>query len=239
MKSLIIGAGEVGKSLYKVLEATYKENIVIRDKQPDFGIIEDSLPFLNICYPYSDSFVEDTKAYIKQYHPTTTIIHSTVPVGTTRKCGDACVHSPIHGKHPNLAEGIKTFTKYVGGANELAVLLAINYLEDAGIHPKRVSSPEASELSKILCTTYYGWNIVFCKEVADLCRQLNVPFEEVYTNWNKEYNKGYTELGMGQFVRPVLEPVEGKLGGHCVINNCDLLESFITHLIKRLDEEIY
>jgi hypothetical protein len=235
-KSLIIGAGEVGKSLYKVLEATYKQDITIRDKRPDYGIIEDSLPFLNICYPYSDSFIEDTKAYIKQYNPTITIIHSTVPVGTTRKCGDNCIHSPIHGKHPNLAMGINTFTKYVGGANKTAVSRVECYLGKAGIKTKMVSSPEASELSKILCTTYYGWNIVFCKEVADICKELNVPFEEVYTNWNKEYNKGYTELGMEQFVRPVLEPVEGKLGGHCVINNCGLLDSFVTKIIKGFDK---
>lgn len=235
-KSLIIGAGEAGKSLYKVLEATYKKDIAIRDKQSDYGIIEDSLCFLNICYPYSDSFVEDTKAYIKQYNPTVTIIHSTVPVGTTRKCGKYCVHSPIHGKHPHLDKGIKTFTKYVGGENVDRVYLTRRYLEMAGISTKIVSSPEASELSKILCTTYYGWNIVFCKEVADICKQLNVPFEEVYTNWNKEYNKGYTELGMEQFVRPVLKPINGKLGGHCIVNNCDLLDSSVTKIIKGFDK---
>lgn len=229
-KSIIIGAGEVGKSLYEVLEATYKENVLLRDKELVLSplmrspYIGERMSFLNICYPYSDSFIEDTKNYIAQYKPTqATIIHSTVPVGTTRKCGKTCVHSPIHGKHPNLADGIKTFVKYVGGENINTVYLARYYLEKAGITTKMVSSPEASELSKILCTTYYGWNIIFAKEVAAICKEMDLPFKEVYTDWNKEYNKGYTKLGMGQFVRPILEPIEGNTGGHCIASNAVIL----------------
>ena len=236
-KSIIIGAGEVGKSLYEVLKAIYGKDILLRDKistnMEEALYISKDTSFLNICYPYSNSFIEDTKNYIAQYKPSVaTIIHSTVPVGTTRKCGKACVHSPIHGKHPNLAEGIKTFVKYVGGANINTVYLARYYLEKAGIATKMVSSPEVSELSKILCTTYYGWNIIFAKEVATICKEMDLPFKEVYTDWNREYNKGYTALGMGQFARPVLEAIEGPLGGHCITNNCDLLDSFVTNLIK-------
>jgi len=87
--------------------------------------------------------------------------------------------------------------------------LAYSYLDNAGIKTKRVSSPEASELSKILCTTYYGWNIIFCKEAARVCEEFNVPFEEVYTNWNKEYNKGVCRAWHGAVVRPVLEAYKG------------------------------
>lgn len=234
-KSIIIGAGEVGSSLYRVLEAIYKKDILLRDKIPDFGIDSD-ISFLNICYPYSDSFIEDTKNYISQYKPiVATIIHSTVPVGTTRKCGKACVHSPIHGKHPNLADGIRTFVKYVGGANINTVYMARHYLEKAGIATRMVANPEVSELSKILCTTYYGWNIIFAKEVATICKEMDLPFKEVYTDWNREYNKGYTALDMGQFARPVLEAVEGRIGGHCVINNAKLLDSFATKFLKGYD----
>ena len=235
-KSIIIGAGEVGKSLYEVLEARYGRLIQIRDKQCNNENTLDSVSFLNICYPYSSSFIEDTKAYIARYKPSiATIIHSTVPVGTTRKCGKTCVHSPIHGKHPNLADGIRTFTKYVGGESSISVYSVRFYLETAGIKTKGVTSPEASELSKILCTTYYGWNIIFAKEVAAICKEMDLPFEEVYTDWNREYNKGYTKLGMEQFVRPVLEAVEGRIGGHCIINNAKLLDSFATKFLKGYD----
>ena len=237
-KSIIIGAGEVGKSLYSVLKETYKLEILLRDKEDNIDISYISnVSFLNICYPYSDSFIENTKNYIKEYKPSTTIIHSTVPVGTTRKCGKYCVHSPIHGKHPHLADGIKTFTKYIGGENVGRIYLARHYLEKAGISTKMVSSPEVSELSKILCTTYYGWNIVFCKEVKSICDDLGLSFKEVYIDWNKEYNKGYTKLGMGHFVRPVLEPIKGVLGGHCITNNAKLLNSLPTFFIQECDKK--
>ena len=236
MKSLIIGSGEVGKSLYEVLEGIYGKDIGIRDVETPERHLED-IKVLNICYPYSDSFIEDTKEYIKQYNPIVTIIHSTVPVGTTRKIGKACVHSPIHGKHPNLAGGIRTFVKYVGGESNTVVYYARGYLEKAGITTKGVSSPEASELSKILCTTYYGWNIIFAKEVKAICDELGLNFSEVYTSWNNFYNQGYSKLGMPQFVRPVLEPTEGSLGGHCIVNNTKLLDSFVTNFVKSRDKE--
>lgn len=235
MKSLIIGAGEVGRSLYKVLKATYKKDVRIRDIEIP-KILFNNMAVLNICYPYSKGFVKNTKKYIEEYTPNVVIIHSTVPVGTTRECGDMCVHSPIHGKHPNLDKGILTFKKYIGGIKPKPRLLAKQYLKNAGMSVKVVKSPEVSELSKILCTTYYGWNIVFAKEVASICEELGVPFEEVYTEWNKEYNKGYTKLGMEQFVRPILEPTKGLIGGHCIVNNSKLLDSFVTNLIKERDK---
>jgi UDP-N-acetyl-D-mannosaminuronate dehydrogenase len=145
--------------------------------------------------------------------------------------GEWVVHSPIHGKHPDLSGGIKTFAKYVGGSNPEAVYKAVEFLSKAGIKPKIVSSPEASELSKILCTSYYGWNIVFMKEVQKLCKHYNVDFYDVYTRWNSEYNKGYKALGMEQFTRPVLDPMPGKIGGHCVMANAHLVDSLITKTI--------
>jgi UDP-N-acetyl-D-mannosaminuronate dehydrogenase len=234
MKSLIIGAGEIGQSLHDIIRLKHKGSC-IRDKKDviTYGNVE----VLNICYPYSKDFVKDTKAYIKQYNPKVTIIHSTVKAGTTAKCGDMVVHSPIHGKHPDLSGGIRTFTKYIGGDNVYAVYLANKFLQEADINTRIVADSKTSELSKILCTSYYGWNILFMKEVAKICKKEKVPFHEVYTEWNWFYNTGYGKLNMPQFVRPVLDPVKGKIGGHCVVNNCDLLDSFITETIKDKNKE--
>lgn len=226
--SLILGAGEVGKSLHRVLSETYNTIILDKNPEPIEGIY-----ILHICFPYFQGFEQQVEEYKKMYNPNIIIIHSTVPVGTSRKLG--ALHSPIHGKHPNLSGGIKTFTKYLGGENENKVLEAAKYLDGAGIKVQKVSSPETSELSKILCTTYYGWNILFNKEAKRLCDELGVNFDEAY-GWNKHYNEGYEKLGMGQFRRPVLDYVEGKIGGHCVVQNCDLLESFVTSLIKEKNE---
>ncbi|MBT4732915.1 hypothetical protein HOB87_13235 [Candidatus Woesearchaeota archaeon] len=212
-----------------------RHNAFIRDKE-DLEL--KGVEVLNICYPYSKDFVKITKKYIKQYKPKVTIIHSTVKAGTTSKCGDMVVHSPVHGKHPDLTGGIKTFTKYVGGDNTYAVYIADKFLKEAGIKTKIVANAKTSELSKVLCTSYYGWNILFMKEVAKICKKEGVPFHEVYTDWNWLYNVGYGKLDMPQFVRPVLDPIQGKIGGHCVVNNCDLLDSFITRTIKEKNNEI-
>lgn len=234
MRTLIIGDGEIGRSLYNALKDTHETEI--RDTE-EYDLMMDKVDVLNICYPPSDTFVTDTLDYIGRYQPSVVIVHSTVAPGTTRQLGDNAVHSPVHGKHPNLTEGIRTFVKYVGAVNRESAEVAKAFLEEAGITTKIVSSPEASELSKILCTTYYGWNIVFMKEVARICEEYEVPFDEVYTQWNKFYNEGYTELGMEQFVRPVLKNMPGKIGGHCVVNNTHLLDSMVTNLIKEKDEE--
>lgn len=232
MISLTIGAGEIGQSLHNVLQLHH--TAFIRDKE-DMEL--DRVDVLNICYPPIDDFVKVTQKYIKQYNPKVTIIHSTVPVGTTREIGKNVVHSPIHGKHPNLSTGIRTFVKYIGGADSEAVEIADAFLRMAHIKTEIVSSPEASELSKIMCTTQYGWNIVLMKEIKKICKELDVPFEEVYTNWNKYYNDGYERMGMDKFRRPVLTPMGGAIGGHCVVNNCHLLDTYITKTIIEKNEE--
>jgi UDP-N-acetyl-D-mannosaminuronate dehydrogenase len=220
MKDLVIGRGEVGTALAEVLKC---EAWDITDSTP-LGTCDT----LHIAFPYSKLFVADVGQYVKYAKPAVTIIHSTVPVGTSRKCG--AVHSPIHGKHPNLAEGIRTFTKYVGAVDDLSYGLACKALMRHGITVQCVSSPEASELSKLLCTTQYGLNIIVAKEVRRLCEQYKVPFEEVY-GWNRHYNAGYMALGMPQVCRPVLKATDGPIGGHCVVNNAKLLDSWLTETL--------
>ena len=232
MRNLIIGAGEIGKSLYEVLRQNHET--YIKDK----GALKlERVEVLNICYPYHKDFVKTTKEYIKEYSPKVVIIHSTVKPGTTKLCGDLCVHSPIHGKHPNLSQGIKTFVKYIGGGDIYSVYLADKFLKEAGIDTQIIANSKTSELSKIFCTSYYGWNIIFMKEMAKICKKEGVSFKEVYNDWNIFYNKGYDSLGMEKFRRPVLEPIKGRIGGHCVVENSDLYSSFITDTIKIKNNE--
>lgn len=230
-RTLIIGAGEVGNSLAEVLAGTYE--VFVHDKDPPDV---ENVGALNICFGYSSGFEAHVKAYIAKYEPKVTIIHSTVPVGTTRTLGFGTVHSPIHGVHPNLTKGISTFVKYVGGRSTMAVDLAVEFLRRAGINAEKVSTPEASELSKLLCTTYYAWNVIFAKEAEKLCHELGLPFEEVY-GWNESYNRGYEALGKPNVRRPVLQPVPGPIGGHCLIPNAKLLPSWITETILRKNAE--
>jgi len=226
---LIIGKGEVGISLYKTLKPHYTTHI--RDIT---GGDEGHVDVLHICYPPHKNFVRATQAYIKAYTPKLAIIHSTVPVGTTKKVGTIAVHSPIRGVHPNLDKGIKIFVKYFGGkkAEEAARIF-----KAIGIQTKVFKSAETTELAKILSTTNYAWQIIFCKEAARICKKHNVDFDEAYTTFTQEYNEGYKKLGKPHVTRPVLKPVAGKIGGHCVMPNCDLLDDWMTRVIKRRNKQ--
>ena len=226
MKTIIIGAGEVGRSLCRVLQE--KHEVFLRDVQEEN--VEGEVDVMNICFPYFRIFEDEVRRYQKLYKPKLTIIHSTVPVGTSRKLG--AVHSPIHGRHPNLAKGILTFTKYIGGARPKDTALARKFLNQAGIKTKVVSSPEASELSKILCTTYYGFAILFMKETKRICGKLGISFSEVY-NWNQHYNRGYAKLGLHSVIRPILKYKDGPIGGHCVVPNTKLLNSWLTNTLRK------
>lgn len=216
MKNIIIGKGEVGSSLYNVLKGAHETYLRdVEQEADDPGRVE----VLNICFPPSPKFDEAVRAYQTKYEPLVTIIHSSVPVGTTRRLG--AVHSCIHGRHPHLEEGIRTFKKYTGGADKKATRLARNFLNAAGIHVK-VCSPETSEVSKLCCTTRLGWEVVYMKWVQELCARTGADFATVW-GWHKDYNRGYRKLGEKRFCRSLLVPMPGPIGGHCVINNCKLL----------------
>lgn len=230
-RTLIIGAGEIGKSLYNVLKDTYEVSIRDRKEEQEY-----EADILHICYPYSGVFEEITKAYIEKYNPKVVVIHSTVPVGTTRMLGENVLHSPVRGKHPQLEESIKHFTKEIGGSVKWGYLIR-DYFRKAGIPAEYLNkSSDDTEFAKIMSTSYYGFNIVFCKEMKRLCDEKGIDFEYVYKKWNIEYNNGYETLGDRKYVRPVLDPMPGKIGGHCIINNCKLEDNVITKFILEREE---
>lgn len=228
-KHLVIGAGEVGSSLFNVLKPHY--DVFLRDKNNN---LSGKFNVVHICYPNIKNFTEISKDYIKKYQPDLVIVHSTVPIGTTRKVLTTAVHSPIRGLHPNLEKGIKTFVKYFGGKKAKD---AVKIFSDIGIKTQCFAKSETTELLKILDTTYYGWNIIFAKEIKRICDKLKLNFDDVYTIPNNDYNEGYIKLGKSNVVRPVLKAMPGKIGGHCVVQNCDLLDDWVTKTIKERNKK--
>ena len=207
----IIGYGEIGQSLEKLYLG--KDFVIqINDTGLELDQITSDVDVLNIAIPFTDQekFVNIVSHYILDLEPKLTIIHSTITPGTTLKVlsklegKHLVVHSPVRGIHPNLYEGLKTFTKFIGAATELA---------------------------KVLSTTYYGLCIAFHDDMNKLCKEHNVKYEEVATKWNKTYNDGYNKLGMDNVIRPVLyPPKDGKIGGHCVVPNAELCKQFFDSL---------
>lgn len=218
-RQLIIGMGEVGTALGEILVEQY--NVFCFDP---FDVhysqdVQGEFEVMHICFPYSENFIQNVKAYQEKYQPHYTVIHSTVPVGTSRKCGAS--HSPIRGLHPHLESGIKTFTKFIGGeqASEVA-----DIFRRVGLRVAILDKQESTELGKLADTEYYRECIEFCKRIKELCDKQGVPFHEVYTMFNQTYNEGYILLGHPEFVRPVLQPIMKPIGGHCLLPNQKLIK---------------
>jgi UDP-N-acetyl-D-mannosaminuronate dehydrogenase len=229
----ILGYGEVGKAVAKF----YKKP-KIKDLKRDDGL--EGVDVLNICIPWSEKFVDIVIKEIKQIKPKLTIIHSTVALGTTKKIISKLpkelrqvVHSPIRGVHPHLYEGIKTFVKYIGADNKKTGKMAKKHIESLNIKTKVFMPSKITEALKLWDTTQYGWMIILNKEIKKWCDKKGLDFEAIYREANKSYNDGYKKLGRPEVVRPYLKYIEGKIGGHCIIQNCEILKSEIAKFILK------
>lgn len=237
MKQLIVGYGEIGKAIKKVLNDYYSD---VKAYDPYVTNLEDEVHgqfnIMHVCFPYFDKFVEQVKKYEKEFNPGIIIIHSTVPIGTAKLCG--AVSSPCRGIHPNLYEGIKTFVKYFGSDDKDRLEVAAEIFENCGVNCQTVPDSNTTEALKLWDTTIYGWNILLEKEIHNWCESNKVDFNYVYTDANKTYNDGYSKLGKSQYQKYVLNHVPGKLGGHCVAQNCKLLDSFIAKTIEEYNKNL-
>jgi hypothetical protein len=245
MKQVIVGMGEIGEALADVL-AFENQDIWCKDEEPGYCTFVDwwledkqkyvelsgksDIHILHICFPWSDGFIENVTQYQQELNPVYTIIHSTVPVGTSRKCN--ALHSPVIGRHPHLTEAIKTSTKFIGGKDAGQVA---DVFRRAGIEVYLTDKQESTELMKIDSTTWYGVAIEKTKDTKRQCDKYGVPFE-LFTIWTDEYNKAAERLGYPQVRRPNLAPILQKTGGHCVVQNCSLLDTPFTRLVKDMNE---
>lgn len=214
----ILGYGEVGQAVAK-----FYRSPKIKDFTRDDGLI--GVDILHVCIPWSPSFVSFVKKEVQKIRPGLVIIHSTVAPGTTKKIGKIAVHSPVRGIHPHLFEGIKTFVKYVGADDKAQGKKAETYLRGLGIKTKLMFPSAATEIGKLLDTTYYGLCIAWHGEMKKMCDKLGVDFEDAVVDFNRTYNEGYTFLGKTNVVRPVLYAPQGSIGGHCIIPNAKILAS--------------
>ena len=226
MNIIISGYGEIGEAVWEI-EYSAGHTCAVHD--PPKGLILGKwfgVNVVHICLPYSNEFVGVVANQIKTWEPGLTIIHSTVTAGTTaaiaKATGLPVVHSPVRGTHPNLKEGILTFKKFVGGEPK-AVKRVVKYLTSIGIPAEAAGNSETTELMKILSTTYYGTCILYTQLCKDLCDAHGADFDMAYTEANHTYNVGHKTLGRPEVARPVLTPPGGKIGGHCVSQNFDLL----------------
>jgi hypothetical protein len=228
MKSIILGAGEVGKSLQEVLDCDIYDPYV-----EEYNVLKiKEYYMIHVCYPYMKDFEKITNGYLSLLTPNILVIHSTVPIGTTRKFGKSAVHSPITGKHPKLVESIKTFIKYIGPVDKNIGREVYDYFLSKGITSYICNNPETSEALKLFSTFRYCLTVVGMKKVLEYCKENNIDPYIVYHHATETYNEGYKTLGFPQYVRPLLSLEEGPIGGHCVIKNLDLTPDFFNDIIE-------
>ena len=229
MNTLIIGYGQIGKSLENVLKSKYNVYTIDLDSKQEALLSTD---VMHIAFPYSKIFVKEVKKYKKKYNPKYTIIHSTVPMGTARKCN--AYYSPVRGIHPHLEQSLQTFVKYLAPRCDYLA----EYFRKVGVLIEQHDSTETLEIMKLYCTTIYGLNIIAEKEMYDFCKKNNLDFDLVYTKSNETYNEGYKILGFPQYTRYNLKHSDGKIGGHCVIPNCEILGTDIAKFIVKQNKKL-
>ena len=223
MQAILVGFGEIGRG---IAEAYSDKYIEIYD--PMSAPVKPSGKFdlLLVAIPYSDDFVKIVSNYQKEFGVKATVIFSTVPIGTTQKLN--AVHSPVEGRHPHLAESIRYMPRWIGGENEIVN----EFFSD--IKTVVVDSPEYTEFLKLQSTTKYGVNIEFARYAKGVSDALGMDFELV-KSFDQDYNDLYKHLGLPQFQRYILDPPEGKIGGHCVGPNSIILDKqYPNNLVKEV-----
>jgi len=210
-RALVIGNGEVGKAISSI----FRCEAIDYEEMPSLN----GYDYLHICFGWSDAFEDYVLNYQNQHSPKYTIIHSTVPVGTSSRL--KAIHSPIRGMHPNLEEGVRTHTKFLGGPDATNVA---EYFRDFGLRILLCDLSETTELGMLLGTECYRINIEFAKRAKELCDRHGVPFNESYTLFAQEYNEGWKKLGRPEYVRQVLVPIMQPIGGHCLESNKELIK---------------
>jgi hypothetical protein len=227
MKIVLIGFGEVGKAIYQLIAPHYKDIKIIDQKYFDRKEIPKT-DILLVTIPYTETFIHTIKEYQRQAQPKSTIIFSTVPIGICRSL-DAS-HSPIEGKHPFLYESIKKSPRWIGGYNEQV----LEFFKPINLVLRLADKPETTEFLKLRSTTLYGLNIEFARYSGEVCKNLGIEYELVKC-FDKDYNELYLSIGLGQYGRYILDPPQGKIGGHCILPNADLLyRQFPDNLIKEI-----
>lgn len=218
MVAVLIGFGEVGRAICGAWFDPHR--IYVHDpwKGREVSSTERPVDVLLVAIPWSERFVEIVTHYQKEFEPRAVCILSSVPVGTTSQIKNA-VHSPIEGLHKNkFEEYLRRHPRWIGGENKIVE----EFFLKAGCQIVSVLRPETTEFLKLRSTTVYGINIELARWTAKICNQLEFDYELV-KEYDWQYNRLNMEMGKPEYQRYILEPPEGKIGGHCVLPNAQIL----------------
>jgi UDP-N-acetyl-D-glucosamine dehydrogenase len=151
------------------------------------------------------------------------LIESTVPPGATRRFAadglssartqHLVAHCPERVRVGETEEDIARTPRLVGGLDSHAGVLATSLLRRLGHGPVNVSSPEVSELSKLLENAFLSTGIALVSDVTRVAHGLGIDAAEV-TSAAATKPHGYYPFHPGP-----------GIGGHCLKNDLAMLRS--------------
>ncbi|MCA9827256.1 MAG: NAD-binding protein [Nitrosopumilus sp.] len=238
MTDIILGMGEVGKTLFNLLvERNFDCVGIDSDHSKCENYLENSTihnpEYLHVCIPGElIDFIHVTLNWINKIQGLKIVlIHSTVKPGTTKKIQEKSkipiLFSPVRGVHRRFLEDIKKYTKFVSSDDKKIGPKIKADLEKRFQKIEWMSTTKTAELAKILVdTTYYGWLINYAQITKMICEKEGIDFDEMW----KFADEIHENLGN----RPKMYP--GIIGGHCVIPNLNLIEDENLDIVKKINE---
>jgi UDP-N-acetyl-D-mannosaminuronate dehydrogenase len=240
-KDVVAGLGEIGNPILNVISKA--TNTVGYDINPK--LVDDAqakkfshLPtrLLHICIPYDGKrFEKNILTICKKYDPQGLVIHSTIAIGTTRKLQNKLpipvIYSATRGVHKRMSHDLKRYTKFFAIEQNAtnrnwATTEYVSLMKKAGIKTKMMSNPTTLELAKIVVdTSYYGWLINYAQISNMIAQKHGVDYDEMWS-FADEIHKF---LGN----RPKMFP--GFIGGHCVVQNLDLIDDDQLSVISEIN----
>lgn len=223
-KVLIVGFGQIGKALYRILRAKYEVDWVDKEKKE----IDFKPDVMHICYPMvnAEDFIAITLGYIVKYQPRYTIIEGTVLPLTTWKVYDLLkgkagygfrvAYSPCRGQHDNLYFDLMRYDKYIACLPPEYSEEIYNYYTKCGLKVRIAPRPEILELAKLLDVVSLGVYSAWALHEKQICDNYGVDF-----NWVQEFGRQTEEFYKK---RPDIYPPEGGIGGSCVVEDTLLLK---------------
>jgi len=238
-KDVVAGLGEMGGPICQLIS---KETATLEyDKNPKlykksskkFFSLETN--FLHICIPFSGKFIQNVLALNKKFQPKGIVIHSTISPGTTKKLQSKMsipiIYSATRGVHKRMLYDLKRYTKFYALEKSApkakwATKTFSNLMKKCGVKTKKMSNPKTLELAKIIVdTSYFGWLINYAQISNMIAKKHGVDYDEMWS-FSDEIQKF---LGN----RPKMYP--GFIGGHCVVENLDLINNETLNMIDEIN----
>ena len=156
-------------------------------------------------------------------HHNNKLIHRAIAIVIFNSKGELLMQKRSKSKDTNPGFFSMSAAGHVGKGETYLEAARRELFEELGIKTKLFYPSTTTELGKLFDTTYYGLCIAWHGEMKKICNKYNVNFEKAVTDFNKTYNKGYKKLGKSNVIRPVLNPPDEYIGGHCIIPNAKML----------------